>query len=214
MPAYLSFIGVDERTNIEDLSKYSYNRIEFGFLLGNQHSGKNRYPSIEFIKEAIYTLTNKSLIYCRKTKYSIHLCGAYAESYLNNTLDIGIHNLLGNFDKVQINASSYPYDKLITSDTSYNKIVQFRGDILPAKSNITYLIDKSGGKGVTINSFPYMSEEQHVGVAGGINISNISEIINKVPYNDYYLDMETGCRTNDWFDLDLCNQIYRKVYYA
>ena len=218
-PKYLSFVGVDESTNLDDLSNFiKYRECEVGVLISGKYNVKNRYPSLEFIKEFANLAGTHRLKYARSawaarlTTFSIHLCGDYAKRYCNNELSLDEHKLLSNFDTVQINRLAYDYDSLLKSNTPYNKVVQFRGDFFPCKSDLTYLIDRSGGKGIPLDNFPYLHDEQLVGVAGGLNIDTVENIVLNCPYKEYYLDMESGIRTDDNFDIDKCEKIYNKVY--
>lgn len=221
LPKYLSFVGVDEFTDIEKLSDFIYysSNIEIGFLYGSNPGTKIRYPSRNFIANAVYNI-RKRLKFSQSINknISIHLCGKRAVEYLSNTMSLEDHRLLNNFDTVQINSTSYDYEKLLKAKTSYKKVVQFRGDYFPPNTELVHLLDRSGGKGLSItqdsNGFPYLHDKnQLVGVAGGVNISSLSSIINACPYKNYYLDMESGVRDNDdKFSIEMCKEMCKEIY--
>lgn len=213
LPKYISFVGVDEYTDLTKLNNLYYCTIELGFLLGNQNSGKIRYPSLDFILKSAAEIQQYKLRITNKITTSLHLCGQYAQDYLNGSLNLRIYNSLNLFDTVQINALSYPYEKLAKHNTTYKTVIQFRESYIPTTDKFTFLLDRSGGKGIQIKEFPYCDSDQLVGVAGGININTVESVVQKCPYTNYYLDLESGCRTNDRFDLELCRKIYEKVYY-
>ena len=75
--------------------------------------------------------------------------------------------------------------------------------------NIVFLHDQSGGRGIdSIDLWPRPEAMERVGYAGGLKPSNIVKALKTVRNfktyfgADIWLDMETGVRTNDWFDLD------------
>jgi phosphoribosylanthranilate isomerase len=69
------------------------------------------------------------------------------------------------------------------------------------------LLDASGGQGIDtpVEVAPAFSALK-VGYAGGINPDNVAEkltyLLEHVETGDFWIDMESGVRTNDWFDLD------------
>lgn len=79
-------------------------------------------------------------------------------------------------------------------------------------NNFQYIFDKSRGTGKQIEEFPLPYTNKYCGYAGGINLDNIEDIlsklkkINKISNNDscalnrYWIDLESGVRTNDKFD--------------
>ena len=67
------------------------------------------------------------------------------------------------------------------------------------------LLDASGGRGIDtpIDVFP---TSRKIGYAGGLNPENIADklsfLMENVKIGRFWIDMESGVRTNDWFDLD------------
>lgn len=80
------------------------------------------------------------------------------------------------------------------------------------------LVDMSGGRGkeldlTTANSLtaPYL--QQYIGYAGGLNPDNVNQYLEELTSrpnkgNDkFFIDMESGVRTNNQFDLKKCEQV-------
>lgn len=114
----ISFVGVDEKTNLDDLIVFDefsnlmldLNRgepapvIEYGFLYSIERSQTDdkRYPSLDFIGESVDYLINNGLM------TSIHLCGADAiKLYLDGDEDL--LELCTN-SRVQLNFKMADYD--------------------------------------------------------------------------------------------------------
>jgi hypothetical protein len=67
---------------------------------------------------------------------------------------------------------------------------------------LSALVDCSGGTGLEIKSFP-KTPGLHLGYAGGISPDNVDGILSilKDYTEPYWIDMESGVRTDDKFDL-------------
>ena len=97
-------------------------------------------------------------------------------------------------------------------------ILQCRGDF-PADARVDWLFDKSGGRGAAPPSWPKAREGAFCGYAGGLNPDNIGvalpAIAACVPEGQpYWIDMESGVRTDDRFDLDKCELVLTQVFDA
>ena len=85
------------------------------------------------------------------------------------------------------------------------------GGLSPLCANrITMLLDASGGLGINTPIEVYPTQFK-VGYAGGMNADNVAEKLEYLLTNenvgDFWIDMETGVRTDDWFDLDKVEQV-------
>ncbi len=82
------------------------------------------------------------------------------------------------------------------------------GDEWPRK--VSMLIDDSGGQGIDspINIYPSVYK---IGYAGGINPDNVADkltyLLENIHKGSFWIDMESGVRTDDWFDLDKVLQV-------
>ena len=231
-PVRISFAGIDERTNINELIKLTeYGEqngitIEFGVLLSsrNGEEGSNRYPSIDFMKE----LTNKGL------NLSLHLCGKYTKELMEHgTLEevkelLG-ENLFNSFQRIQANVvgrkTKAPFldiegkEIIIQTNTNEENSSGRLENYLNGEngSDIVFLSDVSGGKGEKGEYQCYGTPRQ--GYAGGITPENVLEVIEEVNAvsqgrQEYWLDLESGCRENEWFSVSKCRELVAEVIEA
>jgi phosphoribosylanthranilate isomerase len=79
------------------------------------------------------------------------------------------------------------------------------------------LLDASGGRGID-TPIEILKTNIKVGYAGGINPDNVADklsfLLEHVNTGEFWIDMESGVRTDDWFDLDkvvkvlgICQQV-------
>lgn len=229
-PARISFAGIDEHTNINDLIKLTeYGEqhditVEFGVLLSgrNGEEGNNRYPSIDYMKE----LADKGL------NLSLHLCGKHTGELMKHGTLEGVKELLGeelfnSFQRIQVNVvgrkTKAPFldvegkEIIIQMNTneeySNNRLENY---ISGENGKVVFLSDTSGGKGENGNYQCYGTSWQ--GYAGGITPENVLDVIEEVNAisqgGEYWLDLESGCRENEWFSVDKCRTIIDEVLEA
>jgi hypothetical protein len=79
---------------------------------------------------------------------------------------------------------------------------------------IDVLLDCSGGVGKELNVVaPPGNFSYTPGFAGGINPENVENILEKIEAlkikQNYWIDMESGVRTDNWLDLDKCEAIVK-----
>lgn len=221
---HITFTGVDDVTDLHrlvDIQK-KYPKVEFGVLVSRKwKENGQRYLSPFKARE----LRGLGL------RLSAHLCGSIARDVLHmggfsNTDDFP--EIIDMFSRVQLNVSNYdepesmsPYilpgplqEIIIQQAFNHNTFMLCR---IASGDCISILLDESGGKGIE-NPFrmPSYLHNVHVGFAGGINPDNVVAKIQEItslPYvNRYWIDMESGVRTNDRFDLDKVEQVCELVY--
>ena len=94
----------------------------------------------------------------------------------------------------------------------------------PYLGDVSVLLDASGGQGIDtpIKVLPNAGNPFKVGYAGGFNPENVADKLRYLLTNDevgdFWIDMESGVRTDDWFDLDkvrrvlaICNDVIRDL---
>lgn len=215
-PSHITFTGIDDRTDlkrVEALSKkYS---IEWGCLFGGRLSN-NRYPSNETVHKFV------QLPFVEK---AAHLCSDFATTFNSGKWNEGFvegiaypFELFATFDRIQVNMKESAYNLKVlsrmTKDHPMTLVVQHRKQEWPDFiDGIDFLFDQSGGNGKVAKKLPKQTNDsQFVGYAGGINPDNVLEVIDRIDAVNYWIDMETGVRTDDWLDLDKCEAICKKVY--
>ncbi len=221
---HITFTGVDDETDFNRLVSIQqrYPKVEFGVLVSRKwfENGK-RYLSPFKAKE----LRGSGL------RLSAHLCGSIARDVLktggfSNTDDFP--EIIDIFSRVQLNVSNYdepenmsPYilpgplqEIIIQQAFNHNTFMLCR---IASGDCISILLDESGGKGIEAPfRMPSYLHNVHVGFAGGINpdnvVAKVQEITSLPHVNRFWIDMESGVRTNDRFDLDKVEQVCELVY--
>lgn len=223
---HITFTGLDSRTNVDDLVaiQKKYPVVEFGVLMSKNwdHNG-NRYPNPELIKNFLDHGLN----------LSAHLCGHLArEAYKGHfepVLDIYPMFAHKDFKRVQLNVS--PYENIyLQADTLKLKvdkefiIQQHSPTLLHSQgfnsfeqknpdTRVTMLIDPSGGRGVD-EGLDIIATDYKTGYAGGINEDNVEDKLHTLmsldTVNDFWIDMESGVRTDDWFDINKVVRVLEK----
>lgn len=210
--AHITFTGVDSLTDIQELQRIQkqFPLAEFGVLIAG-HFG-NRYPEFGFINELSQSGLNLSL----------HVCGKYTRELIQTGSWDAIREASNNFagfSRCQLNVSGRkPEEKtktIVCPDELKEIIIQQRPDdtrifnALESKRNVSILMDASGGRGVDTEIVPFVYRK--VGYAGGIYHGNVrdklSTLLSLEEVTTFWIDMESGVRTDDWFDI----QKVRKV---
>lgn len=204
-PQFITFTGVDDRTNLETLKQVSnFWPVEWGVLVSPTNRDA-RFPSQQTVRELLQT----------GLPCSLHCCGSHSKKIQNgNPPNFSLFGI-PNFDRVQLNGKIYdPIELSTLADTLNATIIVQKKEFDKDIYRCSQLFDLSGGRGDFPESFP-----EHpgffVGYAGGINPDNVLDAIKKinVPIGaSYWLDMETGVRTDGWFDLDKVANVCRKVF--
>lgn len=226
----VTFTGIDTRTDFRRLIRLQerYPLAEFGVLLSASRAGKeNRYPEKEFFKEFLY---HSGL------NLALHVCGNLARNALQTDFKsivdaIGIPIM--QFRRIQLNGLSemdgFQPVRALAPGRTEEIIIQQNPDrplltgneILVCNTRVSYLYDGSGGLGKETPFRPlvvkrYDEHETRVGYAGGINPDNVidkwHEAKQATMRSGLWIDMESGVRTDDWFDLDKVEAVLKKMF--
>ena len=219
----ITFTGVDEWTDIDGLSELclKYPMIEFGILLSTDYmENGNRFPNPEFLSE----------FDGRGITLSAHLCGEIAKKAVRNDFDPVrkvCDGRFGLFKRCQLNVGkmkSNPKKLRIDIPEEVSEVIIQQSTVedmdlfnsAEKDSRLTVLLDNSGGQGI-YHPFNPMPSKDKVGYAGGLNIENIERTIFAIEMNEdtgpYWLDMESGVRTDDKFDLEKVREIMKKIFW-
>ena len=219
---HITFTGIDERTDIDRLREIQqiYPIAEFGVLTSyHWYENGNRYLDPRKFKN----------LFGNKLNLSLHLCGRAAHDFaLGKSSDIhyltwGKYNL---FKRIQLNLSNhndnpeivsgslYDYQEIIIQQKSIDNIDLYKRTVedrieRPYAGGVSVLLDASGGRGID-TPIEILKTKAKVGYAGGLNPENVADkleyLFENVP-GDFWIDMESGVRTNDWFDLDKVTRV-------
>jgi hypothetical protein len=231
MLTHISITGADDNTSIEELAKISkeFSYAEWGILYYPERGGAKRNPTKDW--------RNQFLSAIPKEKTAIHLCGEdvfneiLADSFDNSELK----SELNNYGRLQLNINARKLKNLFTDEEIakiYKKLLASNFHIIAQYNHISekaindfiknnvvdydyfdILLDSSLGKGVSPEQWTVpegLSPEATLGLAGGLNPENIFSSyiqINQITENKYWLDLESGARTDNEFDLDKVKNI-------
>lgn len=229
----ISFVGVDTKTNLDNLLKFKNNKFkcEFGILFSEAKS-TSRYPDYNFCKDFLNWGKENNIL------TSLHLCGSEAiTKYIEQDAELMQLCKLPNRIQLNINIGKYPdYDllsnKILSTVTAHshkiilqqnktkekfidNIILMINSRNVPDQC-INLLHDSSGGFGREISKVIKPDNIYFTGYAGGINpenANNIVKLIDSVNLDNkpYYIDMESGIRVNNIFSLEKCQHIIDNI---
>lgn len=196
----LTLTGADERTPIAELIRLADAGVEIGILYTHSPDGRNRYPSWDWIEAAVATLGSRA---------AIHVCGARArEEGVGGFLS----RVLERVGRIQVNGyvSVYALPAYCASQSKHTIITQHTernaGLALLDVHHHSLLVDASGGRGILPGKWERPVTPKAVGFAGGLTPENLAAELPKIAAAaggaaGTWVDMESGLRTDDWFDV-------------
>lgn len=207
----VSFTGADNKTDISRLVSLQESNplIEWAVLYFPERDGYARNPTFAWREQ----------FYNAKLNCAIHLCGSGINEFADGKTQL--LNEIENFQRVQINLKPrWASDQLVASLIERCQqfphiqfITQYNDDnmsYIPSwekLENHAFLFDGSLGKGISPQDWPRPIDNKDCGYAGGLSPENISYHIDKISKavgvctQKIWIDMESGVRTNDTFDL-------------
>lgn len=207
-PEFITFTGADDMSDVGEMMMLSMHyRIEWGILLSPSRQGSDpRYPGGEALSRFAWS----------GLRLAAHLCGNYSHNIMEHG-EIALHPPidLGIFQRIQVNHHHPQMAQIIKFRNGWGKmrcIAQTRAEIFPRDTSIDWLFDASCGSGITPTAWPAYPGRL-VGYAGGIGTDNVADVIGQIDASGpYWIDMESGARTNNRFDLCLCQKVCEAVY--
>ena len=207
-PAFITFTGVDRAELLPDMiALTAMYPIEWGILLDPAQEDKMLFPGEDHRVEILSS----------PLRFSAHICGKPAQDIANGVdpeLD------LRGFSRLQLNHSKMGSGERVISNAysfcirqGLRLALQCQGDF-PRDTRADWLYDISFGTGVKVTHWPVVSHyHPFCGYSGGLSPATIKESISKFrAETDYWIDMESGVRTNGLLDLEKCEQVCRLVY--
>lgn len=224
----ITFTGIDAKTDLRELQdiQREFPIAEFGVLTSyHWDENGNRYLNPAFLSNLYAGNGNLNL--------ALHVCGSAAHDVSNgewHKIDSHLFGSLGLFKRIQLNVANRkdnPEYLWIPPCKGQELIVQQRdadntelfnttldiwfGDDSP----VSVLLDASGGQGIDtpIKVLPNAGKQFKVGYAGGINPDNVADklayLLQHDEVGEFWIDMESGVRTDDWFDTDKVRRVLR-----
>lgn len=210
-PEFITFTGADDWTSIEGMQALSAKYpIEWGILFSPKRQGSDpRYPGGE---------AQSRLLWSGLT-LSAHLCGEYSRRIMAGESVVDISPVdLGCFARIQVNHVDPVPARIIEFRNGWGPmraIAQTRADTFPRDTSVDWLFDRSGGRGEAPTAWPvHPGGDRLVGYAGGISPENIRGVMSELEQlsGRYWIDMESGVRTDDRFDLGKCRVVCETVF--
>lgn len=225
----ITFSGIDETVDISWLvaqtmvQKNNHNLdIEFGILLSPNHS-REKYPSPQYLEK----LYNSSYI----LNLSGHLCGQFARDFADGK-EIPIN--FSPYKRIQLNLASFIDDVkaelllkslitikklnkkcIIQVGNPHTKSMYLLNNLLKEKAEFQVLFDASGGNGIEPETWPRKFEAVECGYAGGLNPQNLFKNLIKIKEatdnQPFWIDMESGIRTNYRIDKESILEVLRII---
>lgn len=208
IPAFLTFTGADDRTDVDGMKALSAQYpIEWGILFSPSRQGVDpRYPGGEAQSRLLWS----------GLRLAAHLCGDHSRAIMEGrSLADQIPVDLGIFDRIQVNHGAPQPDRINAFRRGWGPrcIAQCRSEAFPRDTSIDWLFDASGGRGLRPSAWPPHPPGRLVGYAGGIDPDNVQSVIAQIgAAGRYWLDMESGVRTDNRLDLNLCRRVCEAVY--
>jgi hypothetical protein len=209
LPEFITFTGADDETAVGTMRALSERfPVEWGVLFSpSRQGGEPRYPNHP-----------ERFLGCR-LRLAAHLCGGYSRAVMERDV-ASLPYFLRSFGRVQVNHASPLLGAVMALRSALGGrpcIVQMREATqatFPDLDTVAWLFDQSGGRGVVPAAWPaHPGEERLVGYAGGIGPENVLDVLAAIDADGpYWIDMESGVRTDDRFDLEKCRRVCEFVY--
>lgn len=214
----ITFTGVDNRTDIRKLQEIykAFPFVEFGILMSMNNTGSdtvNRFPHPLVIKNIKHA----------GIPYSVHVCGKLVRDAISTGQLEAVETFLadngaGAPNQIQLNIKGFDKYEPFVCKGAIPIIIQVSDtkaagyyELMRAQSeNVHALFDISGGKGISGLNGGFdlgFDADGYVGFAGGLNPENVAFALGYITAgkqndHDFWIDMESGVRTDDWFDTE------------
>lgn len=221
----VTITGADDAVPVEALVAMAleFPFVEWGVLHSKMREGTRRYPGPPW-RYAFYQAMGRKIGWYRwpEGRIALHLCGHESRQALSGMLDAACDTR--DIARYQLNGFSryrLPMLGIALGLTSRGFVLQcsdlralrHAADLAYREPNIAALFDPSGGQGIPgdLDGWPDPLPGLPMGYAGGIgpeNIEGILETLCAKPFDvPFWVDMESGIRTDDRFDLDKVRRV-------
>lgn len=225
-PSFITFTGVDDWSDINEMAALSdLYPIEWGILFSPTRQGVDpRYPRYETISRIVDAGRGAVL---GGLRFAAHICGGHARAIMDEGPKAFMEATparlpvdLSDFRRIQVNhaaPSTLQIQRFARGwSTRPRGIAQSRGSVFPSDERVDWLFDCSGGTGAEPAAWPpHPGWRRLVGYAGGINPANVASVVDAIgAAGPYWIDMESGVRTDNRVDLAKCRAVCESVYGA
>jgi hypothetical protein len=211
-PLFIAFTGADDPDLAEDMVRLSARYpIEWGMLLDEAQEGRPLFPDCG---------ARGTLLATKGLRWAAHVCGEQARRIANDPGSATID--LQGFTRVQVNHGFSGSDaSQIGNAIAFGRQRGLRAmlqclDEFPEEARLDWLYDVSFGMGNRPTRWPVLPVDgAFCGYSGGIGPATVTEILERIDApagSSYFIDMESGVRTDGHFDLNKCEQVCLAVF--
>jgi phosphoribosylanthranilate isomerase len=203
----VTITGADNKVEWRRLDVISneYPFVEWAFLYYPERHGERRYPSQPFIHFAADGMPGR---------VAMHLCGSAVRRFIDGEMERFL--VEHKFSRLQLNFKMLDFSErevhhaIRTSSipviTQHNRYNNYLWRLMRDVPNHQVLFDASRGKGKTPAKWPTPFPDLYCGYAGGLSPDNLDAELPRIfaaaGDRDFWIDMESGVRTNNEFDLE------------
>ncbi len=237
----ITVTGIDDEVDlrwVEAMATSCHPWLEFGVLLSQKRKGSPRYPSPNWLCEFIEHFSDSDSVGLFSAHLCGTMSDRITDSHksLFTRGDyFGGPPLSAVFDRVQLNG--FPESEQSVSEINmFASTLRDRADvILPVPDtktfdrvrasfmeNVHFLHDRSRGRGIAPKTWPtelagraVEGQLPFIGFAGGIAVENVVPVLDELcarpDPRPFWIDLETGARTDDRFDMDKVERILHLV---
>jgi hypothetical protein len=211
-PSFIAFTGVDRLDALPKMQRLSARYpIEWGVLVDPDQEDKPLFPNATI---------RAGLLAAPGLRWAAHICGAGARDIVARPRATAV--AVTGVQRVQVNhsfqgstASQIAAARDHGRRLGVRTVLQCAG-AFPDETGVDWLYDVSFGTGVRPETWPALpAAGPFCGYSGGIGPTTVAEILARIAAPAgalYWIDMESGVRTDGAFDLDKCEAVCRAVY--
>ena len=215
---YCSITGADDAVDVADLTKIAtkFPMVEWAILLLRARAGQPRFPTTSWIEN--FTAHSKG------QNKAMHLCDDGFLGFIAKDPDV--LELMSGFQRIQLNLKfgdvegKYDPAELVArvkESPQWQFILQYTREkqgLLPLFKDVknhAVLFDASAGQGISPDRWDAPLAGHFCGYAGGLNPDNVGKNLQDIARvaagHVTWIDMETGVRTDDKFDLSKVERV-------
>lgn len=228
---HVTITGADGKINPYDLFELSdeFPLIEWGILIYPDKEGSPRYPTKGWIDH--FMKWKPSFV-----RTAGHLCGSAVTNFFFENTPQENQEKYSKFNRIQLN---FRYDGkrpdwmttriynfhfygdiersvIVQQNESNNEFIKILKDRLDPGWRPMVLFDSSGGNGKQMTCIQKPLQGFRCGYAGGISPDNVDAVMSSLiaclpDKTEVWIDMESGVRTNNEFDLKKVRSVMETV---
>jgi len=211
-PSFIAFTGVDRLDLLPGLKSLSaHYPIEWGVLVDPDQEDELLFPD---------AAVRAGLLAEPGLRWAAHICGAGARDIVAAPLATTV--AVTGVQRVQVNHSFHGSNgDQIAAARDYGRRMGLRtvlqcAGAFPDETGVDWLYDVSFGTGAKPTDWPTLrADGPFCGYSGGLGPATVVDILQRIAAPDgalYWIDMESGVRTDGAFDLAKCEAVCQAVY--